>query len=80
MWCFLSLNHKPQPFYFAAVLRSGGHDINAGGFNAAVAKDVCQLGDVLLDAVKRPGEEFAQIVGEHLGRAYFGRSAQAFHL
>ena len=41
------------------MLGSSGDDINSGGVNAAVAQDIRQLSDILLNAVKRPGEQLA---------------------
>ena len=63
---FLLLHHKPQSLNFSAVLGAGGHDVNACGVDAAVAQNVRQLGNVLFNAVKRPGEQLAQIVGKDL--------------
>ena len=72
MWFFFFLHHKPQLLDFAAVLRARGHDVNAGGVDAAVTQDVGQLGYVLLDPIERAGEQLPQIVREHLARRYIG--------
>lgn len=77
---FYFLKDQVELFQLAAVLQTGGHDIDAGGFNTAVAQDVRQLGDVLFDAIKGPGEELAQIVGKHFGWIYSGNCAELFHL
>lgn len=63
---FICLNYKAQSFDFSPVFRTGGHDINPRGINAAVPQDVRQLGDVFLNAVKGPGKQFAKIVRKHL--------------
>ena len=46
---------------------AGGHDIDSCSIDAAVAQDVCQLGNVLFDAVESAGKELAQVVGENFG-------------
>ena len=53
--CFL-LYYKSQPFDFSAVFHAGGYDINPCGFDAAVAKEIGQFGNVLFDAVKGSGK------------------------
>lgn len=74
------LNHQAEAFDFSAMFGAGGHDIDAGGVDAAVAEEVGQLGDVLFDGVEGFGEEFSQIVGEYLWRMHSRRFAQPFHL
>ena len=64
------LNHKPQPLNFFAMFGAGCHDINPGGINAAVAQDVCQLGNVLFDSVESSGKLLPQIVGKYLAGIY----------
>ena len=66
MWFPFCLDHQTQSFYFSAVFRASGHDIDAGGVNAAVAENIRQLGNILLDTVKGPGKELPQIVGKYL--------------
>lgn len=50
------LTHKPKPVEHLRVLLAGGDEVDAGGFDGAVAQDVGELGDVTRDAVERPGE------------------------
>lgn len=52
-------------FQLPAMLRSGRNDIEACRVNAAVAEDVCQLGDVFFKAIEDSCKEMAQIVGKH---------------
>ena len=66
MWFSFCLDHQTQSFYFSAVLRASGHDIDAGGVNAAVTQDIGKLCDVLFDAVESPSKQFPQIMGKHL--------------
>ena len=63
--CFF-LYHKTQAFHFPAVFRAGGHDINAGGIDAAVPQNIRQLGNVFFLVIECPGKQFPQIVGENL--------------
>ena len=44
-------------FQLTAVLLSGGHDIDTGGIDAAVAQNICQLGNVLFDAIECAGKQ-----------------------
>lgn len=48
------------------MLDASTHNVDPGGVDAAVAQNVRQLGNVLFNAVKRPGEQLAQIVGKDL--------------
>ena len=66
----LFLYNQSQPLNFSPVLGSGGHDVDAGGVDAAVAQNVGQPGDVLFNAVEGAGEQFAEIVGEYLAGLY----------
>lgn len=66
----LFLYNQPQPLDLSSVFGSGGHDIDAGGVDAAVAQNVGRLGDVLFNAVEGAGEQFAEIVGEYLAGLY----------
>ena len=47
------------------MLHTCGHDIDPGGVDAAVAQNIRQLGDILLDAVEGPGKKFPEIVWKH---------------
>ena len=51
-YCYCLYN-QAKHFDFSAVFRSACHDIDPGGIDTAVAQDICQLGDVLFNAVKR---------------------------
>ena len=76
----LFLYNQSQPLNFSPVLGSGGHDVDAGGVDAAVAQNVGQLGDVLFNAVEGAGEQLAEIVGKDLAGLHVGLLAQGFHL
>ena len=56
------------------MLGSGGDEVDAGGFDAAVAQYIGQFRHIPADLVKRPGEQVAQVVGEHFG----GRDPRLF--
>ena len=77
---FYSLHDQPQPLDFSAVLAAGGHDINAGSINAAMAQDICQLRNILFNPIESSGKELSQIVWEYLAGIYPGFLAQRFHL
>ena len=62
------------------MLRTGGHDIDSRGIDAAVAQNIRQLGDVLFDTVECPGKQLAQIMGKNFGCRYSGLSAKLLHL
>lgn len=61
-----SLYHQSQPFDFPAMLDASTHNVDPGGVDAAVAQDICQFGDDLLNAVKSSGKQLAQIVWKYL--------------
>ena len=48
------------------MFRARFHDIDPRCLDAGVAKQVRQLRDIFFDAVKRPGKQVAQVVGENL--------------
>ena len=54
--------------------------VNAGGVDAGVAQNIRQPGQVLFQRVVRPGEQVAQVVGEHLARLHSGALAQPLHI
>ena len=56
------LKDQSQALYFPAVLHTGGHDIDSGGVDAAVAQNVRQLGNVLFKTVEGAGEQLAQCI------------------
>lgn len=51
----------------ALVLRTGRNEVDAGGFNAGMAKDISQLGDIVAHLVKRAGKKVPQVMGKDLG-------------
>ena len=53
----LPLRHQAQPVKLAGVFRAGGHKIDAGGFDGAVAQHIGQPCDVLTGFVKGRGEQ-----------------------
>ena len=61
------------------MLYAGGHDIDPGRFDAAVAENIRQLGDILFQAVKGAGEQLPQVVWKHLRWADIGAGAEPFH-
>ena len=69
------LHHQPQLLDFSAVLNTGCHDINAGGVDAAVAENICQLRNVLFHAVEGSGKQFPQIVWEYFAGIHPGSFA-----
>ena len=62
------------------MLCTGGHNIDSRGIDAAVAKNIRQLGNVLFDTVECPGKQLAQIMGKNFGCRYSGLSAKLLHL
>ena len=62
------------------MFQAGGHDIDSGGVDAAVAQNVRQLGNVLFQTIEGSGEQLAQIVGEHLAGLHPGFFTKSFHL
>ena len=52
--------------HFAPVLDACGYNINTGGVDAGMSQNICQLGNILFNAVKGAGKQMTQIVGEHL--------------
>ena len=77
---FFRLADQAQGVQGFLVLRAGGDEVDAGGGEAGVPQHVGQLGHVPGAAVKRPGEEVAQVVGEDLGGRHPGRGADRLHL
>ena len=75
----LFLCQQLHSFQQAAMLRAGRHDVDARGVDAAVTENVCQLCNIFLYGIKRPGKELPQIVREHLARIYICLYAQALH-
>ena len=77
---FYSLHAQPKPLDFPAMLGAGGHNINAGGVDAAVTYDVSQLRNILFNSIKSSGKELTQIVWKDLAGIYPGFLTQRFHL
>ena len=62
------------------MLRSRCDDINTGGVDVGVAQDICQLRNILFQAVKHPGKQVAQIMGKYLIRCHTCLLTQLLHL
>ena len=62
------------------VFSTGGHDIDAGGLDAAVAQNIRKLCDVFAEGIKAAGKELAQIMGKHLSRIHIRRGTKPLHL
>ena len=77
---FFFLHDQAQAFDLSAMLGSGGHDIDSCGVDAAMAQNIRQLRNILLDPIKSPGKELAQVMGENLGRIHICSMTQPFHL
>ena len=76
MW---HLYYQGQSLQDFPMFFSCGYDIDPGRVDAAVAKHICQFGDIPAQAVKDPGEQFSQVVREHLARIDLRLSAEFFH-
>lgn len=74
------LNDEMKAFQLAGMLRAAGNQIDPRGFQRAVAQHVGQLGHIPAGAVKHPGKEVPQVVGEHLAGGHAGLLAQGLHL
>ena len=57
---------KTHPFDLPSVLTSRCHNIDTGGLNATVSEDICQLCNILFNAVKGTGKELAEIMRKDL--------------
>lgn len=55
-------------------------DIDPRCINACVPKQVSKTGDVLIDRIKQPGKQVAQVVRKHLLLGYLGLLAERFHV
>ena len=62
------------------MLCTGGHNIDSRGIDAAVAKKIRQLGNVLFDTVECPGKQLAKKKKKNFGCRYSGLSAKLLHL
>lgn len=77
---YIVLFHKSQPFQLPLVFFAGGDEVEPRGFQRAVPQHVRQLGYVPANVVKGPGEQVAQVVGEHFRGRHPSLAAQGFHL
>ena len=62
------------------MLRTGGRQINACGFDGAVAQHIGQSNNILTGPVEDRGKEVPKIVREYFSRLHSCVSAQLFHL
>ena len=60
--------------------RAGLRRVDPRGVDAGVAQDVRQPGEILLQGIKRPGEEVPEVVGEDLARRHAGALAEGLHI
>ena len=60
------LQHQAHALKASAVFGAGGAYVDAGSVDAAVTQQIGQLGQVLVQAVERPGKQVAEVVGEYL--------------
>ena len=70
---------QSQLIQLSEVLFSRGHEVNSCGLNAAVPQHVGQPHHVVAGAVEGPGEQAAEVVGEHLGSLHARRLTQGLH-
>ena len=52
-------------FQLSAMFRTGGNDVEACRVNAAVAENICKLGNIFFKTIEYSCKEMAQIVGKH---------------
>lgn len=71
--------HQPHILHPPAVLFAGRYDINSSGVDAAVAEDIGELGNILLDAVKRAGKQVTKVMRKDLARVDVRVPAKLFH-
>ena len=62
------------------MLEAGRDDIDPRGVNAAMPKDVCQLGNVLFDPVKSTRKQVPKVMGKYLLRIHPRLHAKPLHL
>lgn len=60
------LKDQAHTFHTAAVFRPRCHNVNTSGIDAAMAKNICKLCDILFKLVKGSGEQAPQIVRKYL--------------
>lgn len=71
-------HHQTQFFDLSSMLCTGGHNINLRDINGAMAQNIGQLGDILIQCAKASGKEVPQIVGKHLFFRYPCSSTDGF--
>lgn len=64
------LYNQPKSLDDSAMLPAGGHNINTGCVDAAMAQNICQLRYILFDTIESSSKQFTQIVGEYLAGIY----------
>ena len=80
MWFSFCLDHRTQAFNFTAVFGACGHNIDTGGIDRAVAQNVGQFRNILVNAVEGSGKEFSQVMGKYLGFLDTRFPAKLLHL
>ena len=76
---YACLYDQAHRFHSPAVFGAGGDDINSGGVNAGMSENIRQLGNILFDSVKYPGEQMPEIMRKNLLRIDVGCAAEGFH-
>ena len=72
--------NQTESLHLLPVFSAGGHDVDAGGVDAAVAQNIRQFGDILFQLIESAGKELAQIMGKDLAWAHVGFATERFHL
>ena len=72
--------YQSHIFHLATVLGAGGDDINSRCVYTAVTKNISELGNVFLYAVKHASEQVAEIVRKDLIRIDARLFAKILHL
>ena len=70
---------QPQLIQLPKVLFPRGHEVNPCGLNAAVPQHIGQSDHVVAGAIEGPGEQAAEVVGEHLAPLHARRFAEGLH-
>ena len=74
------LYHQMHIFHTLTMFGACGNDIDSCGIDAAVAKNIGKLGNILLDAVEHPCKQVTEIVREHIIRIDICILTQIFHI
>ena len=77
---FLPSNDELELFQLFFMLGTGRNEVDAGGREAGVPQDVRQFDHVPGQAVKRPGKQVAEVMGEDLPRVDAGHAGKGLHL